>query len=235
MWRVMDTVRSITMAAVVLGSLTVAVLVIEPVPLTPQLVVPQRGDTAVPGTARSTTTAAPTGLGAVSPDTSGPVPVAVQTDASAPPRSSGTTTSSSTTSSVTDQASPAPPPGTATGPGSAPVPVPPPPPAPPQPPVPPPHSPAVSCPSPVAAIGTVPAGARAEVTANLAELDRQIAEANQQLRALGPLPDPWFVQNTILGPLTARRIATLDRIAIAIGRYGPRPQGLQRFASCDVV
>jgi len=76
----MDTVRSVILAAVVLGSLTAAVLAIDPVPLAPQLVVPRSGDTEVAATARSTTTAAPTGLGAISPDTSGPVPVAVRTE-----------------------------------------------------------------------------------------------------------------------------------------------------------
>ncbi|MEV4313709.1 hypothetical protein [Actinocrispum sp. NPDC049592] len=223
----MDTVRSITMAAVALGSLTVAVLLIDPGRPPSRLVVPQREDTAVPTITRSTTTAAPTGLGAIIPDTVAPQAV-TQTRASSSTPSGTTTLPPPATSLVTRQ--PAPPPSS----GPAPVPVPPPVPPPPPPP-PPPHSPTVSCPSPVQAIGTVPSGARAEVAANLAELDRQIAEANRQLRALGPLPDPQFIQNTILGPLTARRIATLDRIAIAIGRYGPRPQGLQRFASCDVV
>ena len=59
-----------------------------------------------------------------------------------------------------------------------------------------------------------------EVSRNLAALRQQIAEANSRLAeiAVKPVADPNFVQNTILGPLRDRRIATLDRIALAIDR-----------------
>jgi hypothetical protein len=62
----------------------------------------------------------------------------------------------------------------------------------------------------------------------------QVADANRRLRAQDNPNDPNFVQNAIIGPLTSQRIASLDRIAIAIGRYGPRPTGLDRFAPCAV-
>jgi hypothetical protein len=44
--------------------------------------------------------------------------------------------------------------------------------------------------------------------------------------------DPNFVQNTVLGPLRDNRVATIDRIAIAIGRYGTRPSNLGDLAPC---
>jgi hypothetical protein len=100
---------------------------------------------------------------------------------------------------------------------------------------PPPRNPVrtVVCPSPDQAIGPVPAGARAEVDRELANLEAQLREANQRL-ATSTQSDPAYVQNAILGPLASKRTASLDRIAIAIGRFGPKPEGLTRFASCDV-
>lgn len=95
--------------------------------------------------------------------------------------------------------------------------------------------PTIVCPDPNGAVGPVPTPARAEVTAELADLDTQIADANRRLRAQENPGDPNFVRNAILGPLTSRRVAALDRIAIAIGRYGPKPIGLERFAPCTVA
>ncbi|MFD9700314.1 hypothetical protein [Lentzea sp. NPDC059081] len=91
---------------------------------------------------------------------------------------------------------------------------------------------AIACPAPV--VGSVPAAARAEVDRELANLDRQLAEANERLRTSAGQGGPNFVQNAILGPLASKRGAALDRIAIAIGRVQARPQGLERFATCSL-
>ncbi len=90
----------------------------------------------------------------------------------------------------------------------------------------------IGCPSPV--IGTVPAAAAAEVTRELANLDRQLTEANNRLAGSVGQGGPNFVQNAILGPLASKRNAALERIAIAIGRVAARPQGLERFATCSL-
>ncbi|MBP2325912.1 hypothetical protein JOF56_006297 [Kibdelosporangium banguiense] len=94
--------------------------------------------------------------------------------------------------------------------------------------------PRIVCPDPRPAIPFVPAGAQAEVAMELRYLDAQLTEANRRLVEAQGTSDPNFVRNAILGPLTSRRVASLDRIAIAIGRFGPRPTGLDRFAQCDL-
>ena len=90
----------------------------------------------------------------------------------------------------------------------------------------------IECPLPV--LQNVPAAARAEVDRELANLGKQLAEANERLRTSAGQGGPNFVQNAILGPLASKRGAALDRIAIAIGRVGERPQGLERFATCSL-
>ncbi|GIJ72911.1 DUF1996 domain-containing protein [Virgisporangium ochraceum] len=95
-------------------------------------------------------------------------------------------------------------------------------------------TPTVSCPSVAGRLPAVPQQARAEVDRNLALLGQQVAEANQRLAATRGQGGPDFVNNAILGPLRSKRIATLDRIAIAIGRTGPRPTGLESLADCDL-
>lgn len=91
----------------------------------------------------------------------------------------------------------------------------------------------IVCPTPV--IGAVPAQAQAEVTRELANLDKQLAEANTRLQNTVGQGGANFVQNAILGPLADKRGSTLDRIAIAIGRVAAKPQGLQQFATCTLV
>ncbi|WP_093589966.1 hypothetical protein [Lentzea waywayandensis] len=90
----------------------------------------------------------------------------------------------------------------------------------------------IECPLPV--VQNVPAAARAEVDREFANLSKQLAEANERLRTSAGQGGPNFVQNAILGPLASKRNAALDRIAIAIGRVGARPQGLERFATCSL-
>ncbi|AEV85731.1 hypothetical protein ACWT_4709 [Actinoplanes sp. SE50] len=90
-------------------------------------------------------------------------------------------------------------------------------------------TPTVRCPGVRDKLPGVPATALDEVDRNLAELDRQISEANQRL-----VGDPAVGATAVLGPLRAKRAAVLDRIAIAIGRTGPRPAGLEQLAGCTV-
>ncbi|WP_330274798.1 hypothetical protein OG205_03620 [Lentzea sp. NBC_00516] len=90
----------------------------------------------------------------------------------------------------------------------------------------------IECPLPV--VQNVPAAARAEVDRELANLGKQLAESNERLRTSAGQGGPNFVQNAILGPLAGKRASALDRIAIAIGRVGARPQGLERFATCSL-
>ncbi|MCD0485600.1 DUF1996 domain-containing protein [Streptacidiphilus sp. ASG 303] len=91
----------------------------------------------------------------------------------------------------------------------------------------------IACPDVKGAVGNVPARAQNEVNRNLALLDRQVAEADRRLASSQGQGGPNFVQNAILGPLKSKRVATLDRIAIAIGRTGAqRPRGLNNLAAC---
>lgn len=90
----------------------------------------------------------------------------------------------------------------------------------------------ISCPSPNGSIPAVPAGAQAEVTRELANLDKQIAEANKRLVDTVGQGGPNFVNNAILGPLEDKRVAALNRIETAIGRLAAKPEGLERFAPC---
>ena len=69
---------------------------------------------------------------------------------------------------------------------------------------------------------------------NLTLLDRQVDEANQRLVATQGRGGPSLVDNAILGPLRGKRAATLDRIAIAIGRSVARPTGLDALVSCTL-
>jgi hypothetical protein len=92
----------------------------------------------------------------------------------------------------------------------------------------------IVCPDPAGALPAIPARAQAEVSRELANLDKQLAEANARLVNTVGQGGPNFVQNAILGPLASKRTAALDRIAIAIGRAAARPQGLERFATCGL-
>ncbi|MEU0767821.1 hypothetical protein [Streptomyces albogriseolus] len=92
----------------------------------------------------------------------------------------------------------------------------------------------ISCPDVASQLPAVPASAQAEVTRNLALLDQQIAEANKRLVDTVGQGGPNFVQNAILGPLEDKRIATVNRIATAIGRTADRPAGLDSLAACTL-
>jgi hypothetical protein len=82
-------------------------------------------------------------------------------------------------------------------------------------------APTVNCPS--VALPSIPAQAQAEVERNVALLDTQIAEANTRLATTVGQGGPNFIQNAILGPLKDKRVATINRIATAIGRNAAKP------------
>jgi len=94
-------------------------------------------------------------------------------------------------------------------------------------------APTVNCPA-VTGLPAIPAQAQAEVTRNLELLNTQIAEANQRLITSQGQGGANFIQNAILGPLADKRVAVLNRIETAIGRNAPKPEGLERFATCTL-
>ncbi|GAA2265819.1 hypothetical protein GCM10010415_32910 [Streptomyces atrovirens] len=93
----------------------------------------------------------------------------------------------------------------------------------------------ISCPDVAPELPAVPAAARAEVDRNLADLDKQIAEADKRLVDTVGQGGPDFVKNAILGPLEDKRVATVNRIATAIGRTAERPTGLDSLAACTLT
>jgi F0F1-type ATP synthase membrane subunit b/b' len=94
---------------------------------------------------------------------------------------------------------------------------------------------AISCPDVAGQLPAVPASAQAEVDRNLTLLQTQIDEANKRLVETVGQGGPNFVQNAILGPLEDKRVATVNRIATAIGRTAEKPQGLDSLAACTLT
>ncbi|MEV8035174.1 hypothetical protein [Streptomyces sp. NPDC086182] len=92
----------------------------------------------------------------------------------------------------------------------------------------------VNCPAVAPSLPAIPATAKAEVDRNLALLNTQIAEADKRLVDTVGQGGPNFVQNAILGPLKDKRVATINRIATAIGRTAAKPQGLDSLAPCTL-
>ncbi|MEW2544029.1 hypothetical protein [Micromonospora chalcea] len=92
----------------------------------------------------------------------------------------------------------------------------------------------VNCPR--VALPAVPAAAAGQVQAELATLDKQIAEANARLAQLAVRPEggPAFIDNAILGPLRSKRVAALDRIEIAFNRVGAQRPNLDALATCGL-
>ncbi|GAA3452243.1 hypothetical protein [Dactylosporangium matsuzakiense] len=93
----------------------------------------------------------------------------------------------------------------------------------------------IVCPTVSDRLPAVPVEARAEVERNLQLLNTQVAEANQRLVTSQGQGGPNFVNNAILGPLKDKRVSTIDRIAIAIGRHAAKPTGLDSLAGCRLV
>ncbi|MEU5511051.1 hypothetical protein [Streptomyces fungicidicus] len=94
---------------------------------------------------------------------------------------------------------------------------------------------AISCPDVAPELPAIPASAQAEVERTLADLDKQIAEADKRLVDTVGQGGPDFVQNAILGPLEDKRFAAINRIATAIGRTAERPSGLDSLAACTLT
>ncbi|WP_405874813.1 hypothetical protein [Streptomyces sp. NBC_00005] len=92
----------------------------------------------------------------------------------------------------------------------------------------------ITCPDVASQLPEIPASAKAEVDRNVALLQTQIDEANKRLVDTVGQGGPNFVQNAILGPLEDKRIATVNRIATAIGRTADKPQGLDALAPCTL-
>jgi hypothetical protein len=84
-------------------------------------------------------------------------------------------------------------------------------------------SPTVDCPTVADKIGTVPASAADEVARNLQLLNTQIQNADAEIIAKKGQGGANLIQNAVLGPLKDKRVSTIDRIVIAIGRTGTKP------------
>ncbi|MFE7571515.1 DUF1996 domain-containing protein [Streptomyces sp. NPDC057539] len=85
-------------------------------------------------------------------------------------------------------------------------------------------------------LANVPDAARSEVDRNLALIDSQITEAYKRFadEKAQIERDPRFADNAVLNPLKDKRTATLERIALSIGRVAERPQGLEGLAPCTL-
>jgi len=96
-------------------------------------------------------------------------------------------------------------------------------------------APTVNCPAVADKLGAVPAQASAEIARNLALLNTQIAEANKRLASSVGEGGANFIQNAILGPLKDKRVATINRMATAIGRNAAKPVlDVQGLATCSL-
>jgi hypothetical protein len=83
----------------------------------------------------------------------------------------------------------------------------------------------VNCPAVAPGLPAVPASARAEIDRNLALPNTQIAEADKRVVDTVGQGGPNFIQNAILGPLKDKRVATINRMATAIGRTAAKRMG----------
>ncbi|GAA3781198.1 hypothetical protein GCM10022403_014660 [Streptomyces coacervatus] len=92
----------------------------------------------------------------------------------------------------------------------------------------------ITCQDVASKLPAIPASAQAEVTRNLTLLQTQIDEANKRLVDTVGQGGPNFVNNAILGPLKDKRVATINRIATAIGRTAAKPTGLDSLAPCTL-
>ncbi|MER5277119.1 DUF1996 domain-containing protein [Streptomyces sp. NPDC002809] len=94
----------------------------------------------------------------------------------------------------------------------------------------------IDCPEVVDRIPEVPEPARPEVDRELAAMDTQITDAYREFadRRDRMARDPQLARNAVLDPLKARRAASIDRIATAIGRNAQRPEGLGSLAPCSL-
>ncbi len=95
--------------------------------------------------------------------------------------------------------------------------------------------PTVNCPAVAGELGTIPAQAQAEIERNLTLLNTQISEANNRLVTSQGQGGANFIQNAILGPLKDKRVATINRMATAIGRNAVKPVlDVDTLATCSL-
>lgn len=95
----------------------------------------------------------------------------------------------------------------------------------------------IDCPDAGIALPDVPEGARAEVDRELAAMDTQITDAYRQFadRKDEIARNPDLARNAVLDPLKSKRVASLDRIGVAIERNATdRPEGLDQLAPCSM-
>ncbi|MFI9770760.1 DUF1996 domain-containing protein [Streptomyces sp. NPDC052415] len=95
----------------------------------------------------------------------------------------------------------------------------------------------IDCPDVGAKLTEVPDAARTDADNELAALDGQIAEAYKQLQEATPeqRQDTGFTDESIMNPLKEKRGGTIERIAVAIGNAGERPEGLEALAGCELT
>jgi len=96
---------------------------------------------------------------------------------------------------------------------------------------------AIVCPDVAPLITNVPASAQAGVASELALLQKQIDEANTRLSTSVGQGGANFVNNAILGPLTGKRQAVIDRIVLDFTRTGAAaPAGVNSsLATCKLA
>ncbi|MBG0562918.1 hypothetical protein [Actinoplanes aureus] len=95
--------------------------------------------------------------------------------------------------------------------------------------------PTVNCPTVADKLPAVPASAQAEVTSNLAQLNKQIQEANARIASSVGQGGPNFINNAILGPLKDKRFAAINRMETAIGRAAAKPDlNAEGLAPCSL-
>ncbi|WP_235978502.1 MULTISPECIES: DUF1996 domain-containing protein [Streptomyces] len=94
----------------------------------------------------------------------------------------------------------------------------------------------IACPEVVDRLQRVPKRSRQEVDRNLAALDSQIGEAYERLvrNRAAAAQDRGWTQNSVLGPLSEKRRATIERIRTALERAGQNPVGLEKLARCGM-
>ncbi|NJC73952.1 hypothetical protein HC031_30190 [Planosporangium thailandense] len=91
----------------------------------------------------------------------------------------------------------------------------------------------VNCPSVADKLPNVPPAAKSAVDQDLAQLDSQIANANNKLAA-NQRANQTFINNQILAPLKNARATTLNRITTALNRTGAQANNLGGLAACTV-
>ncbi|MCP3817487.1 DUF1996 domain-containing protein [Streptomyces sp. A3M-1-3] len=94
----------------------------------------------------------------------------------------------------------------------------------------------IDCPEVANGLPDVPQQSRGEVDRELAAIDTQITDAYKQFADQKEQieRDPNLGKNAILDPLEDRRRASIDRIAVAIGRSGQQPGNLEGMAPCTL-